>query len=200
MRTPPIHLIVWLGFLGWVAWSRAQTPPQFTGLQPLANREIRLTLTAPAGRSYRIETTTNAQDWNGLFTFPTNATPSLQYTDSAAPYLPARFYRAAQLSGTNLLSGDHLATASGEVIFRPVDHAGFVMQWNDKFIYNDPASGSYSGLPKADLILISHTHSDHFQPTVLAGVWKTNSIFIGPQAFYDAGAEVTAASIPRHNA
>jgi L-ascorbate metabolism protein UlaG (beta-lactamase superfamily) len=170
---------------GSACWNALQ-PPQFSSLQQLTNREIRLTLTAPAGRSYRIETTTNAQDWNGLFTFPTNVTTSLQHTDSAAPYLPARFYRAAQLTGTNILSGDHLATTNGDVVFRPVDHASFVMQWNDKFIYNDPASGSYAGIPKADLILISHTHSDHFQPTVLAGVWKANTIFIAPQAVYNS--------------
>lgn len=189
MKTQRIHFLTCLallGGLGWVSWLNAQTPPQFTGLQPLTNKEIRLTLTAPAGRSYRIETTTNAQDWNGLFTFPTNVATSLQHTDSAAPYLPARFYRAAQLTGTNILSGDHLATTHGDVVFRPVDHASFVMQWNDKFIYNDPASGSYAGIPKADLILISHTHSDHFQPTVLAGVWKTNTIFIAPLAVYNS--------------
>jgi L-ascorbate metabolism protein UlaG (beta-lactamase superfamily) len=189
MKTQRPQIILCLGLLGgliWVGWLNAQTPPQFTGLQPLTNKEIRLTLTAPVGRSYRIEATTNAQDWSGLFTFPTNVATSLQHTDSAAPYLPARFYRAAQLSGTNILSGDHLATTNGDVVFRPVDHASFVMQWNDKFIYNDPAGGSFAGIPKADLILISHTHGDHFNATVLAGVWKTNTIFIAPQAVYNS--------------
>lgn len=188
MKTQRVRIIGWLGLfdgLGWVVWLNAQQPPQFTGLQPLTNKEIRLTLTAPAGRSYRIETTTNAQDWNGLFTFPTNVTTSLQHTDSAAPYLAARFYRAAQLTGTNVLSGDYLATTNGDVVFRPVDHAGFVMQWNDKLIYNDPASGSFAGIPKADLILISHTHGDHFQPSFLTSVGKTNAIFIAPQAVYN---------------
>jgi L-ascorbate metabolism protein UlaG (beta-lactamase superfamily) len=172
---------------GWLVWLNAQTAPQFTGLQPLTNQEVRLTLTATTGRSYRIESTTNAQDWNGLFTFPTNVATSLQHTDSAAPFLPARFYRAAQLTGSNILSGDHLNTAEGDVIVRPVDHAGFVLGWNGKWIYNDPASGSFAGIPKADLVLISHTHGDHFQPSYLttAGVAKTNTIFIAPQAVYN---------------
>ena len=185
-RRAMASLACWLSGLEWLVCVHAQTPPQFTDIQPLTNKELRLTLTAPVGRSYRIETTTNVQDWNGLFTFPTNVTTSLQHTDSAAPYLPARFYRAAQLTGTNIVSGDHLTTTNGDVVFRPVDHASFVMRWNDRFIYNDPASGSFAGIPKADLILISHTHNDHFQPTVLAGVWKTNTIFIAPQAVYTA--------------
>lgn len=188
MKTRRIHnfgRLCVFGGAGWLFWVSAQTPPQFTGVQPLTNKEIRLTITAPTGRSYRVETTTNAQDWSGLFTFATNVTTSLQHTDAAAPYVPARFYRAAQLTGTNILSGDHLNTADGDVVIRPVDHAGFVMQWKDKWIYNDPASGSFAGIPKADLILISHTHGDHFQPTVLAGVWKSNTIFIAPQAVYN---------------
>lgn len=176
-----------LATAGWFAWVHAQQAPQFTSIQPLTNKETRLTITAATGRSYRIEVTTNAQDWQGFFTFPTNVTTSLQHTDSAAPYLPVRFYRAAQLTGTNIVSGDHLNTTNGDVIIRPVDHASFVMQWNNLWIYNDPASGSFAGIPKADLILISHTHSDHFQPTVLAGVWKTNTVFVTPLAVYNSG-------------
>jgi hypothetical protein len=60
---------------------------------------------------------------------PTNVTTSLQHTDSAAPWLLARFYRAAQLTGTNILSGDHLSTTNGDVVIRPLYHATFVMSW-----------------------------------------------------------------------
>src|SRR6185503_21192149 len=123
---------------------QAQQPPQFTALQRLTNNETALTLSATTGRSYRIEAATNAQDWNGLFTFATNVTTSLQHTDSATPWLPTRFYRAAQLSGPNILSGDHLPTLNGDMVIHPVDHAGFVLQWNGKWIYNDPASGSFN--------------------------------------------------------
>jgi len=159
---------------------------QFTGVQPLANDELALTLSAPIGRAYRVETSTNATDWSGWFTFPTNTSSTLQHTDSAAPFLSARYYRASQLSGTNNLSGDHLSTTNGEVVIHPVDHAGFVLQWNDLWIYNDPVAGSFAGIPKADLVLLSHSHGDHFNATALAGIWKTNSIFIAPQAVYNS--------------
>lgn len=173
--------------VSWLAWLNAQQAPQFTGIQPLTNNETRLILTAPVGSSYRIEVATNAQDWQGFFTFPTNVTTSLQHTDSAAPYLPARFYRAAQLTGTNILSGDHVPTINGDVVIRPLYHATFVLSWNGKFIYNDPDTpASYTGLPRADLILIGHEHGDHFDTTALTTVAKSNSIIIAPQAVYNA--------------
>ena len=186
MNARRVRLLRWLCLLGGGCLVSHAQPLQFTSAGRLTNNEVALTFSAPTGRSYRIETATNAQDWGGLYTFPTNVTTSLQHTDSAAPYLPTRFYRAAQLTGSNILSGDHLNTADGDVVIRPVDHAGFVLGWNDKWIYNDPASGSFAGIPKADLVLISHVHGDHFQPSYLtaATVGKTNPIFIAPQAVY----------------
>jgi L-ascorbate metabolism protein UlaG (beta-lactamase superfamily) len=188
MKTHSFRFLAALGSLwacaGGFPWLHAQPEPQFTVIQSLTNKETRLLLSAPTGRSYRIEVATNALNWQALVTFPTNAATSLQHTDSAAPYLPTRFYRAAQLAGTNIASGDHLATTNGDVVIRPVDHAGFVMQWNGLWIYNDPASGSFAGIPKADLVLISHTHGDHFQTSYLTSVGKSNTVFVAPQAVY----------------
>jgi len=45
---------------------------------------------------------------------------------------------------------------------QPRNHATLVLQWNGKMLYFDPVpTATYTGLPKADLILITHTHSDH---------------------------------------
>ena len=48
-------------------------------------------------------------------------------------------------------------------MLRPISHASFLLGWRGKAIYNDPVGGStaYSGLPKADRILIRHAHGDH---------------------------------------
>ena len=159
---------------------------QFTSVQRLTNQEVALTLTAPVGRAYRIESSTNVMDWNGLVTFATNITTSLQHTDSAAPYLPTRYYRATQLTGTNI-GGDHLTTTNGDVIIQPRFHASFVMQWNGLMIYNDPApSATYPGLPKADLILVSHTHGDHFSTAHIDAVRGASCVIIVPQAVYNS--------------
>ncbi|MCS7336640.1 MAG: MBL fold metallo-hydrolase, partial [Verrucomicrobiae bacterium] len=61
-------------------------------------------------------------------------------------------------------------------------------------VYNDPASGiSYTGLPKADLILLSHTHSDHFSTATIEDVRTTNTVIIASQAVYNS---LTAAQKP----
>jgi L-ascorbate metabolism protein UlaG (beta-lactamase superfamily) len=186
MKTRRLHFP---GALYWFSvcagWLHAQ-PLQFTVTQRLTNNEIALTLAAPVGRAYRIETGTTVSDWNGLITFPTNATTSLQHTDSAAPYLSARFYRATQLTGSNIVAGDHLITTNGDVIIQARYHATFVMQWNGKMIYNDPDDlATYAGLPKADLILISHDHSDHFSGPTIDAVRGPNAQIVVPPYVYN---------------
>ena len=163
------------------ALSRAQAP-QFTGIERLTNREILLKLSVPAGIHYRIEAATNLPQWNGLATL--QSTGVNNYADSAAPYLGQRFYRAANLGGTAPLTGDHLATANGDLVIHPVDHASFVMSWNGTTIYNDPvgASTRYTGLARANLILISHGHQDHFSPTTLNSVTGATCVIIAPRA------------------
>lgn len=163
----------------------AQVAPSFTVIQPLTNREIRLQLSAPAGQNYRIDASTNLPSWNSLITL-TGVTTSLQYTDSAAPYLSARYYRAEQLTGTNILTGDHLNTTNGDVLIKPINHAAFVLRWQDKMIYNDPGNTSsrFTGLPKADLILISHAHGDHFNTSVIDSVRNATAPIIVPQDVY----------------
>jgi hypothetical protein len=109
-------------------------PIEFTRIQRLTNHEVALTLTAPVGHAYRVESAASLPKWCGLFTFPTNSTTSLQYTDAAAPFLATRYYRAVQLTGTNLVSGDHLATVHGDAIIQPRNHATFILQWNGKMM------------------------------------------------------------------
>jgi L-ascorbate metabolism protein UlaG (beta-lactamase superfamily) len=167
----------------------AQTPSEFTGIQRLTNRETLLRLSGATGVSYRIDASTNLPgDWNSLLTlFSTGVN---QYIDSATPFLKARYYRAEQLTGTNHLTGEHLVTTNGDVVFHPLFHATFLMIWNGKAIYNDPANDSqfvsrYLGLPKADLILISHHHGDHYSSTRIAALGGSNAVIIVPQKVYD---------------
>jgi L-ascorbate metabolism protein UlaG (beta-lactamase superfamily) len=183
----PLNLGLSLAAGGCLSWLAAQESLQFTGIQALTNRELQLTLTAPAGAGYRIEATTNAPDWQGLVTFPTNLTSTLQHTDSAAPFLPARFYRAATVPGPSVLSGDHLPTPEGDAILHPLFHASLVLQWNGLTIYCDPDDDSayrsrYTGLPKADLILLTHEHGDHLSTSQIDLVRTPEARIVGPAA------------------
>lgn len=175
----------------WLTCAHAQqTSLQFTGAQLLTNNEVVLTLTAPAGFNYRIEAATDLPAWNALATLPASSTTSLQYTDSLAPFLNGRYYRAVQLTESGAFTGDHLSTTNGDVIIHPLFHASFVMNWNGKIIYNDPDDdaayqATYQGLPKADLILVSHSHGDHFSAGKIDAVRGPNAVIVAPQAVYN---------------
>jgi hypothetical protein len=174
-------------FIGLLARDRFAGWPlrrQFTGIQRLTNGDVLLQLKAQAGFYYRIETSTSLPHWNAWFTLL--STGPNQYTDSAAPYLGGRLYRALELTGTNILTGDHLATDDGDVVIHPINHASFVMSWNGRTIYNDPVGGAapFQGLPRADLILVSHDHSDHFDASTLNAVKGSNTVIIAPQTVF----------------
>ncbi len=172
---------------------------QFTRIQPLTNRDIALTVTAPIGRAYQIESAGSLSDWHPLVTFPTNAVTSLVHTDSAAPYLSARFYRARQLTNTTVLSGDHLDTTNGDVIIHPHQHAALILGWNGQFIHIDPKSDvfAYTGQPRGGLVLITHNHADHFNTGTIDLVRSNNAPILCPQAVYDAltAAQKTVATV-----
>ena len=176
----PVCIALWLGALVAV---HAQTLG-FTNTQRLTNREIALRLSGATGQ-VRIDASTNLPQWHPLLTLSSG---SNQLVDSAAPFLQRRYYRAEQLTGTTNLSGDFLVTTNGNVLIRPVRHASFLMTWNGVVIYNDPDSPTtlYTGLPKANLILISHEHGDHWDPGAVTLLTNVNCAIIAPQVVFDA--------------
>ena len=59
---------------------------------------------------------------------------------------------------------DVIKTSKGDLAITFIGHATLMMSFGGKNIYVDPSTqiADYSNLPKADLILITHEHSDHF--------------------------------------
>ena len=162
-----------------------ETPLSFSPIQVLTNREALLHMSALAGRVYRVETSSDLVQWAGLVTLA--GAPSMQQTDSAAPFLPARFYRGREVATTNAITGDHLATAEGELTIHPVNHAAFVLSWQDKVIYCDPVGvARFQGLPRADLILITHEHSDHYDAPTISAVKGGDAVIVAPRTVYQS--------------
>lgn len=167
---------------------------QFTSIVRLTNQETALRFNAPAGVKYRIDAATNLPGvtnglgWNALLTLQSAGVN--QHTDSAAPFLSARYYRAEQVTNASVLTGDHLTTTNGDVVIHPLYHASLVMSWNGTIIYSDPDDDAafearYAGLPQGDLILITHEHGDHYAPSKLTALRKPNGAIVVPQRVYN---------------
>jgi L-ascorbate metabolism protein UlaG (beta-lactamase superfamily) len=179
----------------------AQPAPQFTNTQRLANQEVRFSLSITTNTSYRVEVSSNLLDWQPIVTW--RGQGMNQHTDSAAPYFETRYYRAQQLTTTTDLTGDHLSTTNGDIVIHPLYHASFLMSWNGKVIYSDPDddgqyASRYTGMPKADLILITHSHGDHYSVSQINAVRGSNAVVVVPQSVYDRSdfAALRSMSIP----
>jgi L-ascorbate metabolism protein UlaG (beta-lactamase superfamily) len=82
------------------------------------------------------------------------------------------------------LEGDTL----GNVIMRPVTHASFVLVYKGKTIYVDPdgAASLYAGIPRADFVLITHEHGDHFDAATISAIANAGARIIAPQVVFNA--------------
>jgi len=84
------------------------------------------------------------------------------------------------------LTGDAIATSSGEVIIHPLNHATLMLGWNGKIICCDPTrAAADAGLSKADLVLVTHAHGDHFNPAAIEAVCGANALILAPQAVFN---------------
>jgi L-ascorbate metabolism protein UlaG (beta-lactamase superfamily) len=172
-------------------WPATAAAPELTGFQLLPNREVVLTASAATNTNHRIDAASNLSNWETLVTLPAPVGSLIQHTDSAAPWAESRFYRVAQLENADAFTGDHLATTNGDVVIHPLFHASLVLKWNNVVIYNDPDDDSayqstYQGLPKADLILVSHTHGDHFSAAQIEAVRDADTVIVAPAAVYSS--------------
>lgn len=68
--------------------------------------------------------------------------------------------------------GDMYETGMGPLKVHPIHHASLVLETPMGVIYVDPVGdvGEYEGKPKADLILVTHEHGDHFNVDTLAAL------------------------------
>jgi hypothetical protein len=175
--------LVGIGGVGSGPRAEAQTPARFNSIQVLTNREVSFNV---SNAPLRIDAAESLGAWKPLVTF-TPAASSITFTDTAAPYILNRFYRAEAVAATNL-AGDHLVTDDGDVVIRPINHASVVLRWKDRMIYNDPVGGAtpFAGLPRADLILVGHTHGDHFNGATIDQVRGSNAVLVVPQVVYNS--------------
>ena len=77
---------------------------------------------------------------------------------------------ASQALAAGTFETDLLPTSAGDLRITFIGHASLMFEIGGKMIYSDPSGqfGDYGKLPKADLILVAHDHSDHFDPKTIA--------------------------------
>jgi L-ascorbate metabolism protein UlaG (beta-lactamase superfamily) len=74
-------------------------------------------------------------------------------------------------------------TSAGVVKITPIYHASLLIQVAGENIYVDPAKpANFSGLPPADLILITHIHGDHMDPNSISQISKAGTEIFAPPA------------------
>src|SRR6202158_3299818 len=89
--------------------------------------------------------------------------------------LPSRAHAAAE--------PQTFPTSAGPVKITPLYHASTMIEAGGKTIYVDPAKpAKLTGLPKADLILISHIHPDHMDPASIKEVSRAETEILAPAA------------------
>ncbi len=83
-----------------------------------------------------------------------------------------------------------LPASSGDIRVTPIRHASLMLEYGGKVIHVDPWSqGNYSGLPPADLILITDIHGDHLDLKAIAQVKKATTKILAPPAVQQRLAE-----------
>ena len=81
------------------------------------------------------------------------------------------------------LATDSIQTSGGTLNVTFIGHASLLFTYAGKTIYLDPYGklADYSELPKADLVLITHEHPDHFDLKALASICtKQTQIILTP--------------------
>jgi L-ascorbate metabolism protein UlaG (beta-lactamase superfamily) len=75
---------------------------------------------------------------------------------------------------------DVIETSAGDVGITFIGHGTLMMDFGGRVIHIDPWSrlADYATLPKADLVLITHAHGDHLDPSALAAIRKDSTVVV----------------------
>jgi L-ascorbate metabolism protein UlaG (beta-lactamase superfamily) len=79
------------------------------------------------------------------------------------------------------------AMNNDEIKFFPINHASFVIQYGDVIIMVDPVGDikNYNEFPNPQLIVITHSHGDHFNNDLVGKIKNDKTVIIAPKTVTD---------------
>ncbi len=82
--------------------------------------------------------------------------------------------------GMKTLEKDTIKTNNNEFVITFVGHATLLIEYNNLVIHIDPTGQQYdyTKMPKADLILVTHEHFDHFDKETIKKIIKDNTTIV----------------------
>jgi L-ascorbate metabolism protein UlaG (beta-lactamase superfamily) len=85
------------------------------------------------------------------------------------------------------IKSDVVHTSAGDLEMFFVGHGTLMFKFNGKVIHIDPTmrEADYSSMPSADLVLVTHQHGDHLDPTALKHIVKEGTRVVMTQKCLD---------------
>ena len=94
------------------------------------------------------------------------------------------FLLTISMFAQNQFEKDTILTDAGDLEITFIGHGTLMFAFNEKVIHADPFSklADYSKLPKADIVLVTHHHGDHCDPSAIETIKKENTTVILTEA------------------
>jgi len=75
---------------------------------------------------------------------------------------------------------DVIPTAAGDLTITFIGHGTLMFRFDDKVIHVDPVGreADYTSMPKADLVLVTHEHGDHLDPSAINAIRKAGTVVV----------------------
>ena len=81
---------------------------------------------------------------------------------------------------------DVVHTSAGDLRLMPIYHGSVMLEFGGHVIHVDPWSqADYTGLPPADMLVITHTHADHLDRSMIDALHKPSTVIVASPAVAD---------------